>query len=283
LKISQKHKGELSEKCDWIQFTVKFYKDLTWPTFISPLWKSIPPIAKFTDGQENAQGIRLYWNKTRPNMGKHIVISGSCCTILGENLDELLQYVMQEDFSVTRLDLCVDMFRMGFKPEKATKLIRKGEIRTHAQKCPINEDAMVGGYTQYIGSKSSATYVRIYDKASEMGQEGDWIRIEIVYGKRAGKSALEAYLRTKSVRGMVRHFMDFPTWKEWQKIFDAPQTKVRYEYKTSATREWLMGTVTKAMAREMLLEDDQSFYLNFVQKIREEFIALTTKTDDIQF
>jgi len=274
--------GEIvTEHMDWLAFTVPFYKDLNWVEGVTLLWKPIPPIARFTNGQENAQGIRVYWNEHRPQMGKHCILSGSTLNTLGDVGLKVLEDVVSQSFKVTRLDLCVDLLHSNLNPRNATYHIIKGQVKTHAQKSPINQDAMVKGYTQYIGTKNSATFVRIYDKTSEMGVDFQWVRIEIQYGKRKTKSACEAYLQHKDIRGMVRNFVDFPRWRKWNALFNRPAIKVRYENKTTNTRKWLMDSVAKSVAKEMLLEDDQQFYLQFLQRIRDEYKILTQLTEEI--
>jgi len=274
---------QVSEKVDWLAFTVQFYKELKWADFIKPSWKEISPVARFTNGLENSQGIRIYWNSQRPQMGKHIIMSGSCCTILEDNLKELLQYVLRESFTVTRLDLCVDVRHTNMRPENSTYHLKKRQCKTHAKKGEIVSDALVGGYTQYVGTRNSATYVRIYDKASEMGTDFTWLRIEISYGKRKTKSAIKAYLSNDDIRGMVRQFVDFPRWRKWNAVFNTSKIEVRYEHQTSNTRQWIMGVVVKSIAKEMCLDDGQEFYLSILQRIREEYYGLTRKGDTIDF
>lgn len=283
MQIAKVERETVSQKCDWLAFTVQFYKDIKWPTFIETTWKKIPPVARFTDGRENAQGVRHYWNTNRPQMGKHFILSGSCITTIGENVEDLLRYVLAEDFSVTRLDLCVDVRHSNVNIKNATYHLSKGQYKSHARSDFTVSSALQRGYTQQIGTKNSAAFVRIYDKAAEMGLDGKWVRFEIVYGKRKAKKAIETYLRTKNIGAMVRAFIDFPKWRKFIALMGAEKQKVEYHKKPTNTRVWLMDIVTKSLAREMALDTDQAFYLDFLQRVREEYYELNRKNIEIDF
>jgi len=273
----------ISERCDWIAFTVPFYKDLQWPTCIATEWKDIRAIRNYNKGHENAQGVQLFWHDTRPQQGKHIILSGSTLTRLGESTKEVLNWIRGAEFHVSRIDLCVDVTHTNFNPRNATYHLKRGQIKTHAKSAPRWDDSLQSGYTQYIGKKTSETYMRIYDKASEMGVAFSWIRAEIVLQGARATPALNAYLLHNSVRGMVLSFCDFPAWHKWKRIMQASVVKLHVPPKETNTRLWIMGQVSKAVAREMTLEDSHEFWLNFVQRVREEYMVLVTKDEIIDF
>jgi hypothetical protein len=273
----------ISQKCDWIAFTVPFYKDLTWTEIITTNWKTIPPIAHFTDAQENGQGIRVYWHKTRPQMGKHVIVSGSSLAYIGEGITEFLAHIVGSGYKVTRIDFAVDIIHSDLNPRNASYHLEKGQAKTHAQKAPKWADALGVGYTQYIGKKTSETYCRIYDKASEMGVNYRWVRVEVVYQGGRALPAAKAYLQCEDCRSLVKAFIDFPKWRKWIFVMEAKTVKVRTVSKQSNTRDWLLKQVAKSLAKEMTLDDDQEFYLTFLQRVREEYLRLTSSEDDINF
>jgi len=274
---------KLSEKCDWIAFTVPFYKDLTWPDLILDAWKEIRPIRNYNKGQENAQGIKLFWHDTRPAQGKHIILSGSTLTRLGENTYGVLNWIRDEEYHISRIDLCVDVTHTNLNPRNATYHLNKGQYKSHAHSAPRWDDSLQAGYTQYIGKKTSETYVRIYDKASEMGVSFKWVRCEIVLQGDRATPALHAYLRDNSVRGLLSNFIKFPNWKKWNAILQATPVTLEVIPKETATRAWLMGSVAKSIAKEMALEDSHEFWLNMVQRIREEYFTITKEDERIEF
>lgn len=265
---------KVSEKCDWVAFTVPFYKDLKWPDCIDQNWKEIRPIRNYNKGQENKQGVKLFWHTERPGQGKHIVVSGTALMNLGTNISTLLSHVSKEDYRITRLDLCVDVICSNLNPKNATYHLIKGQYKSHARSAPKWDDSLKAGYTQYVGKKTSETYFRMYDKASEMGTKYPWIRAEIVFQGDRGTSALNAYLRDGSVAGLIRSYVDFPQWKKWKAIMGAPKSRVETVKKATATREWLLHQVAKSLAKEMAMDDDQDFYLTFLQRTREEYLSI---------
>lgn len=274
---------QVNQHCDWIAFTVQFYKQIQWPIFISEEWKQIPPIAHFASGQENKQGLRLYWSPSRPQQGKHVILSGSVLDLMRDKILDLLHWIMSQEYKVTRIDFAINVINSDFNPHNASYHLDRGQCKTRAKKATTWDDRLSAGFTQYIGRKSSPIFVRIYDKAAEMGCDFNWVRIEIVYGAFKAKKALETYLQVGDCRGMVRAFCDFPQWRKWKSVMDFPLTPVVVARKITKTREWLLGQVAKSLAKEMTLDDDNEFYLNFIQRVREEYLSLSDKSTEITF
>lgn len=274
---------ELSQRCDWIAFTVPFYKDVNWPNFIDQNWKEIRHIRNYNKGRENTQGVKEFWHDTRASQGKHIVISGSTLTRLEPHIIDVLEWIEAGGFHVSRMDLCVDAIHSNLNPHNASYHLVKRQVKTHARAIPEWEDKWVGGYTQYIGKKTSETYVRVYDKASEMGVNFNWIRIEIVFQGDRGSPALKAYLQSKSVGALVKSFVDFPRWRKFQYILGADKVHIFVPPKQTATRIWLMESVAKSIAKEMSMEDSQEFWINMLQRIREEYLVLNTEGIEVKF
>jgi hypothetical protein len=274
---------ELSERCHWIAFTVPFYKDVNWPDFIDQNWKEIRSIRNYNKARENTQGIKEFWHDTRPSQGKHIIVSGSTLDRMAENVISVLEWIALAEFHVSRIDLCVDATHTNLNPHNASYHLVKRQVKTHARAIPEWQDKWVGGFTQYIGKKTSETYVRIYDKASEMGVDFNWTRIEIVFQGDRGTPALKAYLQNKSVGALVKSFVDFPRWRKFQYVMGADKVHIFVPPKQTNTRIWLMESITLSIAKEMAMEDSHEFWLNFVQKIREEYLILTKEDIEVTF
>lgn len=236
--------------------------------------KEIRPLPNYTHGLEFGNGAKVFWHHTRMEMGRHIIFGGSCCDIIGENLRECLLYASQRDFHITRIDLAADVRNTNLSIKHGISLVERGEVKTHAQKAPTIRDAMGKGLTLQIGVKGSSQFVRIYDKAAEMGVEGTWVRIETSYGARKAKKATETYLLGTSVREMVRGYVAFPLWRKWNKLMGDRAISVKYEKTETNTRKWLLGTVAKSIAREMLFDDGEEFRERMLQQINWEYRAL---------
>jgi DNA relaxase NicK len=237
--------------------------------------KEIRPLTNYTHGLEFGNGARIFWHHTRMEMGRHIIFSGSCCDIIGENLKECLLYAMSKSFKITRLDLAFDIRNTNLSIQHGINLVLKGEVKTHARKAPIIRDGMGSGLTLQIGVKGSAQFVRIYDKAAEMGVDGSWVRVETSYGKRKAQKATQTYLQGSCVREMVRGFVAFPLWRKWNKLLGDRAVTVKYEKSITNTRKWLYESVAKTIAREMLFDDGEEFYEKMLQRIKWEYKTLT--------
>lgn len=261
----------LSQHVDWLAFTVPY-----WARFELPLWMSKPTKAiKARNGYnvafENDMGVKIYQHDKRPEMGTHVVLSGSVMAAYVERETELLKWVIAGGFKVTRIDMALDVKDSDFRPELVTRKIEKHEHRTHARNFPLWKDAIGRGFTQYIGKKSSETFVRIYDKAAEMAISGNWTRIEITFTGSRALSATKTYMESKDCRGLVRGFVDFPTWEQWRKIMSSDVQKITVEKTISDTRKWLLGQCAPALAKEMIKDGDDTFYFMFIQRVRDSY------------
>lgn len=276
-------KDTITERCHWIAYTVPYYSDKLWPNFISASGKEIRPIQHYTNGLELSNGGRVYWNQNRPTMGRHVIMSGQCCDMIGENLKECLSFVNTQGYKTTRLDLAIDVFNTNLSLSHMESLISRKAMKTHAQTAPNIRDLLGTGQTVQLGKAGSSSFLRVYDKASEQKIKGSWIRIEISYGARKAKNALKAYLSDGNIAGMVQDYVQFPTWRKWNKILSSGKVPVRYTQTTTNTRKWLMGTVAKSIAKELLFDDGQEFRSLLLQQIDLEYKILCEEDLVIDF
>jgi len=267
-------KDTITERCHWFEYTAPIISDQFWPNFMPASAKEIRPLPNYTHGLQFGNGAKVFWHTTRMEMGRHVIFSGSCCDTLGENLKECLSYAIAKDLKVTRIDLATDIKNTNLSIQHGINLVMRGEVKTHAQKAPIIRDGMGSGLTLQIGVKGSAQFVRIYDKAAEMGTDGTWIRIETSYGKRKAQKATQTYLEGTSVRAMVKGYVQFPLWRKWNYLLAGSATKVIYEKTMTNTRKWLYESVAKTIAREMLFDDGDDFWQNMQQRVKWEYKAL---------
>ncbi len=285
MAVSNFPKDTISEKCHWIAYSVPYYKDQLWPNFISASGKEIRPIQHYTHGLEISNGGRVFWNERRPQMGRHVIFSGQCCDIIGVNLKECLSFVHLQGYKTTRLDLAIDVFNTNLSLSHMESLILRRELKTHAQVAPNIRDLLGTGKTVQLGKAGSGSFLRVYDKAAEQkttdGQT--WIRIEISYGARKAKSALEAYLRDNNIAGMVQDYVQFPTWRKWNRILSGPKVAVRYAKTQTNTRKWLLNSVAKTIAKEMLFDDGKEFKTLLMEMIDVEYKALCELDEIIDF
>lgn len=182
---------------DWLQFTVHniSYTD----TIITLLHLEVNDFIEVEKGkmgyksQVFCNNISILYDGTE-SMGVHVVISGKGCRFY-ENSKSLLDLIKRVDSfggNVTRIDIAMDdktgdyiPFRKMLADIKRANIISKWKTNTEIVKRD-NKTAEVLGRTITVGSRTSNTYLRIYDKALEQRVEGIWYRIEIeIKGKSA--------------------------------------------------------------------------------------------------
>lgn len=274
---------EIAEKIDWLAYSQKTNVEWGFPEYIKDKWKPISPLRNYTNGEENEQGVKRFWNTITMTQGKYVVFGGSVLPTLQENQEQFLQWVSSHETKVTRIDFCVDIIRSKtFNPKSVVSHLRAKKVKTHAQSIPKYSDDWKGGFTQYIGKKTSETYTRIYDKGMEQKTDYTWSRIETVYQGERAEAALSAYLLHKSTVPLIRAHVDFPDWKQWNRVMQADKGKLVYEKRISNTRKWLLDSVASSIAKELLLDDDQAFLFELMERVRFEYKALS-KDDTIDF
>lgn len=269
----------LREKIDWIAYSQKSRTEWDFPPFIDDRWKPISPLRNYTNGQENGQGVKRFWNMLRDDQGKYVVLDGSSLDMLEESRQELYSFTAGLDNKITRVDYCLDIMEGSFNPQTVVSHLRKKDVITHAREIPRIQDDWKGGFSQYVGKKGSETYTRIYDKAAEQKQTGKWSRIETVYQGDRAEASFQAYLLHKSTRPLIRAHVDFPKWKAWNRVMSGDKAKLIVSPRITATRAWLLGQVSKSIAKELLLDEDQSFLFELIDRVKMEYKALSKKDD----
>jgi Replication initiation factor len=213
-------------------------------------------------------------------MGVHVVTSGAVLDMFPIPPEEYLKSLILHHAVITRLDLAIDARNCNLRPQKATERIKANACRTRSRKFPCTHDAVDSGYTQYIGKKSSACCVRIYDKAAESGVVGDYTRVEIVFKAGRAHSAAQAAARGEDYRALVRSFVDFLDWKEWDKVFDVAPVRIYSEQKDTNTQKWLLQVAAASLAREIHLAGDDDFYFRFQDAVRVKLEELRERYDN---
>lgn len=258
-----------SHNCDWIQGTFPAGYNVDFPEWIPTDYEEIYPIGGYDTGKKNSIGLCVYTHSKRPTQGSHFVASGACLSRFERERVDFLRHVVEKGAIIKRIDLCIDVFDGEFQAKHATTAIEKGWAKTHAQQFPTWKDAKGKGYTQYVGKKTSDTYARIYDKAAEMNLDLSWSRIECVWKGKRGQYAAKAWMNGASVPGMIRGFVDFDGWDEWDLVMDAPVVKIKIPQKETDTRKWLLDVVTKAMGDEWAKDDGDDFIAKMITIARE--------------
>lgn len=273
----------LSEKIDWLAFTQAYNTSWDYPDYVDDHWKDIGKLPHYTNGQENKQGVRRYWNTENMKQGRYTVLDGRSWDTMREFQSDLLQSVNMSEKKTTRIDFALDITHSRLRPETVVKFLENGEVRTHAQSIPKQSDDWKGGFTQYVGRKGSETYTRIYDKQKEQNSSFAWVRVETVYQGDRAQPSLKAYCDGASVRQLIRRHVDFPTWADWNRIMVNPAAEVHVSPHLSRTREWLLRTVAKTMAREICLDEDHAFWFDFIERVKCEISLIDIDSGIMEF
>lgn len=273
----------LSEKIDWLAYTHAVSIDWEFPACIDAHWKDIRALPHYTNGQENKQGIRRYWNIDNPKQGRYVVMDGVASGFLQDDQFTVLEWVNTPDRKATRIDFALDITHSKFHPRQVRRRFRRGEGITHAQSTLTFEEDESGGYTYYVGRKTSETYTRIYDKAIEQKTNFAWVRCETVYQGERARPALASYCECKSTRPLIKSHIDFPKWDDWLQIMSGDVVKLAIKPRETRTRAWLLSSVAKTLAREIAMDEDHSFWFDMMGAIKGEIAKLDKGGYDIDF
>ncbi|AUZ05019.2 replication initiation factor [Vitreoscilla sp. C1] len=96
---------------------------------------------------------------------------------------------------ITRIDIAMDFFHDEYSPEQAREDRNNGLFNTRNKLIPKAQ--CIGteweddtgrdksGKTYTIGTRNSARFIRVYNKAAEQGVQGTWVRFEVEFGRKA--------------------------------------------------------------------------------------------------
>jgi len=248
---------------DWLAFTFKVY------THEAAVW--IQLFASATDSMESAptngyraaytttEGVSVMWNLDRPEMGYHVIISGSAIRNIVEKSDmdqkTLLQSVCDAGASITRLDLAKDLTGENVSLDKIYQALERkesvGTARTFSQIHSIN-----GGNTVYVGSRQSEKFIRIYDKAAQSQLPGKlWFRFELETKGMVARALASLLTQEATWDGafdrLARDMVDLPQSKDYKAFYASGIVEIgipKLEKKTDR-EAWIEAQVIPAVLK----------------------------------
>jgi len=266
----------LTQKLHWLEGTFKGENSVSLPESLSQIFVETSGFHSYTSGERFEDGRIHLRNDVRPEMGEHIIWPGEACDNCPTDIVTLVNHLIAAKFSFTRIDMAIDAINFKLRPKRATKELNLGRCKTRAKLSPTNSDPRDPGYTQYVGRKASEIYLRIYDKAEELGINADYTRIELVVkGRRANRAAYQI-VQSVDYRSMVVAYADFPAWRQWRTVMDVDPVKLPSERKETQTERWLLGTCAPALARVVFLADSTGFYEKFTNAFVANLRQLST-------
>lgn len=252
---------------DWLRYSV--------PYSVTPE-NCVPKGAVFEPSGEVLSPLRMYdtavslvcgrvdWNSERPEQKRLVNFNGSALAGLvasGEKIGDLLAFVDGlEGAKVTRLDFAIDVRGMGANPLDLKVAFEAGRGTTVAQSGQIVEnrarDGKQEGVTYYVGARASERFLRVYDKAAQVGEGEDWVRIELELKGGQARAALSAMVRFGVIAAgklLIRQFYS-GTGVEWYDNAIAGEGGVYVEpvgrVRTSRER-WIIEQVIPALEKEL--------------------------------
>jgi len=253
----------LSITLDWLAGTVKEKNNET-DRFM--LWIGMDndcPRHAATNGYKEAartsSGATVSWHDDRPDMGTHVVLSGSALRSIQEGAgcgpNEILRRMCNAGFSVSRLDLAKDLVDVTIDYGAIWRDIQNKAYTGTARTFNRIEGA-TNGVTIYAGSRQSERFLRLYDKAAQTGNtDRQWARLELEC-KGMTARAMAAFLSTEAtwagafdgqVKGMV-NLLHNPHWQQFFKAGDVPIGLPKIEKQTD-TEKWIATQVYPAVMR----------------------------------
>lgn len=194
-------------------------------------------------------------------MGIHAELSGSALVGVSE-FTPTLTYIRDRGGKVSRMDLALDVLGDGPQVQHVVDMLNEGQVST-PKKTQREVKSSGGGHTLYLGSKDSASQVRIYNKQAERASAGvvteSWIRLEVQLRDEAAtfaawaieeqgigvvtSSLLKKWVRCDgawALRSWLYRALNQETYSEIQVS----------EKRATDTRKWLLTTCVQALARE---------------------------------
>lgn len=265
----------LSQKIHWLECTFKGENSTVLPSILTGKFSDTRAFHGYTIGKLSEFGHQVWKNPERPDMGTHVVWTGDACDDSPTPVVNLVGQLLESGARFTRIDLAIDAINFKLRPSRATKELNLGRVKTRAKTSRRTDDARLPGYTQYIGQKTATIFLKLYDKAAEMGVEQDWTRIELtVRSARANRAAREI-VRGTDFRALVVSFADFPEWREWRSIMEVDPVKLPKEQKPGNTETWLLNQCAPALARCIYFEGGTKLYEAFKAKVMIELEQLS--------
>lgn len=232
----------------------------------------------------------------QPNMGVHFDCPSSGLAYI---LDILTIPALQGRLKFTRVDIACDIkekdfFNQCYMACMTKNYKSKWKSWTDLTKRATGSNSLQGR-TIYFGSRTSETFLRIYDKALEQGEEKDWTRVELeVKGKSAhnlacliGHDSIDkifsriinnyiSFIDRSSSKNISRcKMLDF--WSDMltsdDKVTISPEKK---EKSISDTYSWLLKQVSRSLGKISYFDDisDEELTESLVkigrQKLSEE-------------
>lgn len=219
---------------DWLTFTLP-YSEVAFLWIAKHLGNSLPrPGGAYGYAQSDSvlgSGLICYSGHDEAR-GICVVLPASALSHLSLSVPELFLELTSMGASVSRLDFALDDYEGLLDLTEIERALAYGEVVTRWKnyeprkgKIPIGSLGVGSGETIYIGSRTSETFARIYDKNKEQAASNPefkplphWVRFELEIKKRRADQVFNELLTLISsgsedlggfLAGFIRGLLDF--------------------------------------------------------------------------
>lgn len=210
-----------SVSIDWLSITFRDGLSVIHPSYLDKEYADDKPIHGYKLARKFKDGRRELTNPERPEMGTHVIYSGSALNNIRSKrpIETLLSDLMRLGAKATRIDIALDLHNSGFSLPQLYDDFEAGKCNATA-KTAKEWRSSGGGYTVQIGSRTSNQLFRAYNKAAEQEVSGDWVRLELEL--KSHRAARAAFAISKNPDRMadlavtiIRSIVDYPDNHEW--------------------------------------------------------------------
>ena len=239
----------------------------------------------YSDSADILDGGFVAWSSDKPQNGIHVVLNARSLALLsGYSALELLQFFYSLGGVATRIDFAFDDMSGLLDLDVIASYLRAGQVSTRWKMFQVVRGRSdVGksdfqGYTIYVGSRKSESFLRFYDKKAERENKGfeveheKWVRVELeLKDKKAAKvfeicaGLVDDVEISEYVSGLLYGLIDFKAWSDtdvlisrvptarFWKVFLRGVSKVnlslpKKERSIDALRGWIADTVAPSLA-----------------------------------
>lgn len=250
-------------------------------------WETCSGVNGYTSGYKHQTGVRTYASENRGDMGKHTIYSGSSLRRVqeynGSDPYEILDYHVKAYDSITRVDFAVDFINQGAKVIDFEKAFIDGKVNTRIKSASKTESITSDGYTFYLGSlKAKKKLVRVYNKASEQGLDGDWVRVETQIMGKPATNACRQLVKSENRGDMfigicndVANWESVNVWKELsESATDAEIGSISSE--KGDTRKWIAEQCIPSIVKELSLDSDYAY--EFFNELERQYVERNNRS-----
>lgn len=155
---------------------------------------------------------RIFWSYAHTEMGVHVSFPSSAIAASGFESQALIAAFVHVDMKFTRVDFAMDDTTGILNLDEIASSVKEHCFVSRWKKWTHIENES-GGRTINIGSRSSQSFLRIYDKAKEQKVEGHWIRVELELKDERADTAIRELLNetdwSKKVASWLLGHVDF--------------------------------------------------------------------------